>query len=76
MAGIKELPLWARILLGDKTAGSQDRRNFDRESAIAREAAEIPAECHNAFLLEGQPARTPSQQRRWVPCVTTLGSEA
>ena len=73
MTGIKELPLWARILIGDKTLDSGNTRNSDHEDDIAREVAEISAECDKPLPIEPPPTRILKCERRWVPSLTLCG---
>lgn len=52
MAGIEELPVWARILIGDPTSAARNTRNPVRESASCREVAGILDEFDQALLEE------------------------
>lgn len=55
MAGIKELPVWARILIGEPTSDARNTRNPVRESDICREAAGFLAEFDQALFEDREP---------------------
>ena len=76
MTPIKELPLWAQILVSDKETSSQDRRNAISESGIAGEVAEIMAELDRVILSDVPPIPTLDRNRRWEGGALTSSSEA
>ncbi|HVO62897.1 MAG TPA: hypothetical protein VMT53_18350 [Terriglobales bacterium] len=73
MAGIKELPVWARILIGEPTSDARNAANPDRESDIAKEVPEILAERDKPFLSGDQLRRKIKQERRRCASLTLCG---
>lgn len=76
MTAIKELPLWAQILISDKKTSSHDRRSPVSESGTAGEVAEIMAELDRVFLSDARPIPTLDGKRQWDVGALTLYSEA
>lgn len=64
MVEIKELPVWARILIGDPTSAARNTRNAGRESDVCREVAEILAEFDRALFEEPRARMLKSKRRR------------
>ena len=76
MTAIKELPLWAQILMSDKKTSSHDRRSSAGKSSIAGEVVEIMAELDRVLLNDAQPIPTLDGNRQWDVGALTLYSEA